>query len=244
MKVGFIQKETLSTKTFTLKMATLAAQGMNLRSVSKNCLSQASAKSGSHCRPRAAIPTKVQCKGVVEERTTGRRTALSFVGLSSAAALTSRTEAQPLVNGVCPLGEEGQQCRLEQLAKDDDGKGISYAGAADKQPAKPAPKAQDPKYEEQTLAVTALVREYMGLATFDKRRPELAELVKKEGNTWVSKYAPGGSSRKESARALYSALSSLLGQFAFNGIAPMKGSLAAQVIANCDKTENFLAQGR
>ncbi|KAK3254151.1 hypothetical protein CYMTET_36627 [Cymbomonas tetramitiformis] len=195
-------------------------------------------------RPRAAKPTKVQCKAVVEESTAGRRAALSFVGLSAAAAFASRTEAQPLLNGVCPLGEEGQSCRLEQLAKDDDGKGISYAGAADKQPAKPVAKAQDPKYEEQTLAVTALVREYMGLATFDKRRPELSELVKKEGNTWVSKYAPGGSSRKESARALYSALSSLLGQFAFNGIAPMKGALAAQVVANCDKTETFLAQGR
>jgi len=185
------------------------------------------------------------CKAVAaEDGAASRRAALSFLALSATSAFTTRTVAQPIVNGVCPLGEEGKDCRLEQLAKDDDGKGIDYSSAAGKQPAKPVAKGDDPKYAESTLELVAVVREYMGLATFDKRRPELSELIKKEGNTWSSKYAPGGSSRKESARALYSALSSLLGQFAFNGIAPMKGSLAAQVIANCDKTESFLAQGR
>jgi hypothetical protein len=68
----------------------------------------------------------------------------------------------------------------------------------------------------------------MVLTPYDKQRPILVKELQVEGNKWVSKYAPGGSSKKESGRAFYNALSELLGHIAFNGLAPMRPSLVVR----------------
>jgi len=74
----------------------------------------------------------------------------------------------------------------------------------------------------------ATIEAYMVLTPYDKQRPILVKELQVEGNKWVSKYAPGGSSKKESGRAFYNALSELLGHIAFNGLAPMRPSLVVR----------------
>jgi hypothetical protein len=80
------------------------------------------------------------------------------------------------------------------------------------------------RFEESTVAIMAKIETYMVLTPYDKQRPILVKELQLEGNKWTSKYAPGGSSKKESGRAFYNALSELLGHIAFNGLAPMRGS--------------------
>lgn len=43
--------------------------------------------------------------------------------------------------------------------------------------------------------------------------------IKAEGSKWVSKYARGGSARKQSARKFYIVIDALQGHFAANGCA-------------------------
>lgn len=48
-------------------------------------------------------------------------------------------------------------------------------------------------------------------------RVPLIKVLKAEGLEWVSKYARGGSARKESARRMYIAVDALIGHLASNG---------------------------
>lgn len=50
-----------------------------------------------------------------------------------------------------------------------------------------------------------------------KVRVPLIKLLKTESSEWVSKYARGGSARKESARRMYIAVDALIGHLASNG---------------------------
>lgn len=50
-----------------------------------------------------------------------------------------------------------------------------------------------------------------------KVRVPLIKVLKAEGLEWVSKYARGGSARKESARRMYIAVDALIGHLASNG---------------------------
>lgn len=52
---------------------------------------------------------------------------------------------------------------------------------------------------------------------YSKARTPLIKELKQEGLTWVSKYARGGSARKQSARKMYTAVDAVVGHFAANG---------------------------
>ena len=52
---------------------------------------------------------------------------------------------------------------------------------------------------------------------YDKSRPKFIAALKGDGLTWVSKYARGGSVRKQSARAMYNAVDAVVGHLASNG---------------------------
>ena len=44
---------------------------------------------------------------------------------------------------------------------------------------------------------------FLALDVYDPKRTAAVEALKKEGNTWTSQYAPGGSSKRASGRAFY-----------------------------------------
>jgi hypothetical protein len=52
---------------------------------------------------------------------------------------------------------------------------------------------------------------------YDKSRPALVKSLKLDSATWVSKYARGGSVRKQSARKMYIAVDAIAGHIASNG---------------------------
>jgi hypothetical protein len=52
---------------------------------------------------------------------------------------------------------------------------------------------------------------------YDKARPKFIAALKAAGLAWVSKYARGGSVRKQSARAMYNAVDAVVGHLASNG---------------------------
>jgi hypothetical protein len=52
---------------------------------------------------------------------------------------------------------------------------------------------------------------------YDKARVPLIKTLKTDAQTWVTKYARGGSVRKQSARKFYIAVDAVLGHMASNG---------------------------
>lgn len=52
---------------------------------------------------------------------------------------------------------------------------------------------------------------------YDRQRPPLIKSLKTDGLAWVSKYARGGSVRKQSARRFYVAVDAIVGHLASNG---------------------------
>ncbi len=52
---------------------------------------------------------------------------------------------------------------------------------------------------------------------YNKARTPLIKTIKLDGLTWVSKYARGGSARKQSARKMYTAVDAVVGHVAANG---------------------------
>ena len=78
---------------------------------------------------------------------------------------------------------------------------------------------------------------------FNSRRRYVWAL-KKAGNNWCSKYAPGGSAKTASGRAFYNAINQLVGHYNANGIAPLPATRQATVVDNLTKTRDLIAEGR
>lgn len=77
-----------------------------------------------------------------------------------------------------------------------------------------------------------------------RRRPALIKQLKGDAATWVSKYAPGGSARKLSARRMYVAVDAVMGHIANAGLAPLPGGKFKVVEASMKDAVAFLADGR
>mmetsp|Transcript_27011 Transcript_27011/g.37297 ORF Transcript_27011/g.37297 Transcript_27011/m.37297 type:complete len:225 (-) Transcript_27011:137-811(-) len=208
-----------------------------------------SAKAGSKRTSKTLV-----CKCSAESKSVStRRTMLS--GLSGVLVLgpTLQSFAGPIgLAGesvkVCDPGEEGADCRKEELGRDFS-KGVDYDAAAannskSKQSLSATAKPQDKLYVEMSEKLIEKVETYTALGVYDKQRPVLVAELQKEGNYWVSLYAPGGSSKKESGRAFYVALDALLGHIAFNGLAPMRGTMVSRINDNCEKARDLIAQGK
>jgi len=169
----------------------------------------------------------------------------ALFGLATTLAAAEKSEAS--TNRVCPVGEEGMECRQQYLMEDNNGLANQDYGAFRNRDMGRTAAAQSPsdaKYLEATLDLVDRVESYMAMDVYDKQRGPIVAALQKDGNQWVGKYAPGGSSKKESGRAFYNALVSLLGHVSFNGLAPMRGSMEKQILANCTTTRELLADSR
>lgn len=78
----------------------------------------------------------------------------------------------------------------------------------------------------------------------DKSRIDAIATIKKDGAAWVSKYARGGSARKESARGFYILLNEVIGHLSSNGLAPMASKQRNLVLADLDKAYARIQEGK
>ena len=108
-------------------------------------------------------------------------------------------------------GDEGQSCRMaalndasklgyEQQQKvgttEGGNRGVVSANGGGRS-------AADSKYAAATATLVADVTAFLAMDVYDPKRTAAVEALKKEGNTWTSQYAPGGSSKRASGRAFY-----------------------------------------
>ena len=147
----------------------------------------------------------------------------------------------------CPLGEEGEQCRANTIAKD---KMLTYgqmnnsgklSGSAT---GVPVSDVTSSVYKRDTMALAESLKTYMTLDPSDDNRVGLVKTLKKESLDWVSKYARGGSARAKSARTLYVVVDAVQGHLASNGYAPFPRMKATKLVEQVDTSMEFLAQGR
>jgi len=209
----------------------------------------ASLKAGEKARnTRGARPSSVvRCQTGEADKSATRRAMLASLGGAALSFGYARSSEAFELKQVCSPYDDGADCRREQLAKDNQGQGLDYGQFSSRDKGRTASvgvKENDAAFAEVTMELVGKVRTYVDLAPFDKTRPVLAAELQKEGNAWVGKYAPGGSCKNESCRSFYSALSSLLGHMAFNGLAPMRGSMLTQIERNCASTIELLEKGR
>lgn len=164
------------------------------------------------------------------------------------APVGERWDGESSAIGSCPLGEEGEQCRSQVLAKD---KMLNYNQAnnnsgklSGKATGVPVSDINSSSYKTETLALADALKQYMTLDPYDDNRVTLVKTVKKEGLDWVSKYARGGSARAKSARTLYVVVDAVEGHLASNGYAPFPSRKAGKLIEDIDASLAFLAEGR
>lgn len=124
--------------------------------------------------------------------------------------------------GDCPLGDEGAACRRQLLDTSPletydealkvgtleggnrgtvSANGASTAGRS----------AGDERYAAESAALLALLRATLDADLYDPGREALVADLKGKGNSWAGAYAPGGSSKRASGRALYNALNQAQG---------------------------------
>ena len=77
-----------------------------------------------------------------------------------------------------------------------------------------------------------------------RQRLFCVQALRKDGATWVAKYARGGSARKVSARRMYIAIDALQGHLASNGFAPFPKNKVPVLLANVQQSEQLLAEGK
>ena len=99
-------------------------------------------------------------------------------------------------------------------------------------------------YQKDTLALVGEMEEVLALDIYDLTREKRISQLKKDGNVWAGKYAPGGSAKTASGRAFYNAINQVSGHFNANGIAPLPASRAAVINDNISKTRELIDQGR
>lgn len=174
--------------------------------------------------------------------------ATGLMSQSGAASAYGNWDGVSSAIGSCPL-EDGADCRMRILQGDKQGLG-SYEAQADNKTkvsgtVQGVPVADmNDKYVVETYALIDKILNYTSLDVYDPDRVKLVQSLKKEGPEWVSKYARGGSARKQSARKFYIVVDSLSGHFASNGYAPLPYAKKNQLFANIDLTKEYLQEGK
>jgi len=160
--------------------------------------------------------------------------------------------------GVAEEGGDARACRDAELLADL-ASGRNVEDFRQKSAERPAKKGVVPvaelgdSYVAETKALADEVRLYGSLDPYDASR---VALIKGPGgskdkgplvrdlDTWVSRYAPGGSARKQSARTMYVVVDALEAHLARNGLAPFPPASFAKLLGNLEEVDSFLAQGR
>lgn len=155
--------------------------------------------------------------------------------------------------GSCPIGDVGDECRRQALLKDRAAAGSdedAYAamtkqGQMGGSIASGVPvSVLDEEYGRSTVAFAELVDKFAALDLYDPERPKVIAQIKKDGATWASKYARGGSARKQAARSMYVAVDALLSHFASNGFAALTPNKLKKIRDNVAKSLELLAAGK
>lgn len=102
----------------------------------------------------------------------------------------------------------------------------------------------DDEYTRTTLDLAGRLEAYFEIDPYDKGRVPLIKGIKTDSQTWVTKYARGGSVRKQSARRFYIAVDAVLGHLASNGLAPFPARKAATVRASIEEAKALLADAK
>ena len=149
---------------------------------------------------------------------------------------------------MCELGEEGDECRAAQFAKDEgklkqDVLSKTGNGSYKAQTGQAASKI-DQAYFESSKELISDINALLDMDVFDKERRGATTDVQTNAKAWTAKYAPGGSARMESAQRLYVVVDSLLGYFAQNGLAPVPDPMKDKARADMDTATGFLAKGK
>ena len=179
---------------------------------------------------------------------TSRRAALG-AALSAAAAVAVTARPALAVRGqqVCDPTEDGAECRQRLLVGDETTGSLNGYEEKSKKSFAAAKASTNPdltNYQKDTLVLVEEVEAVLALDVYDMTREKRISVLKKDGNTWSSKYAPGGSAKTASGRAFYNAINQVSGHFNANGIAPLPASRQAVVNENLVKTRELIAEGR
>lgn len=167
-----------------------------------------------------------------------------FAGLA-AAVLGAGPARAGRFNVPCDPTAGGAECRENEIGKDAAELGDYESKSARKvELAKTQTNPDLTNYQKETLELVVEVEAVLALDIYDLTRESRINQLKKSGNTWCSKYAPGGSAKTASGRAFYNAVNQLIGHYNANGIAPLPPSRQEVVIANLTKTRELIAEGR
>lgn len=171
---------------------------------------------------------------------------LGFSALSAAALLSAAGPARAArTSNLCDPTADGADCRAAVIANDNAELGDYEAKSKKKlEVAKTQTNPDLTNYQKDTLALVAEAEAVLALDVYDLTREGRINALKKSGNTWSSKYAPGGSCKEASGRAFYNAINQLIGHYNANGIAPLPASRQEVVISNLTKTKELIEQGR
>ena len=226
------------------------------RNAGNGCSARAGASSKPSTRHHASgAPTTPNAKNLVIERNVAASTLAGILVVAQPAfalypgnSLSDRWDGESAAIGSCMLGEAGDECRANVLAKD---KLLNYgqvsntgkiSGSATGVPVSNL----DSKYAKETTALSETLKTYMNLDPNDDSidRQSIVKAVKKESLDWVSRYARGGSARAKSARTLYVVVDAVQGHVATNGYTPFPRNKAAKLTEEVDAAIVYLEQGR
>eukprot|EP00877_Chromochloris_zofingiensis_P005521 jgi/Chrzof1/14970/Cz09g22190.t1_PSB27B[v5.2] len=176
-----------------------------------------------------------------------RRTALMLgVALTSWSIADSTSAA--VICADEDTAEAGDECRRSLLAKDAGAK-QDYQAAKSRQVSGSVAggvpvSVIDDEYTRATVALSNKIEQYFTMDVYDRQRPPLIKSLKTDGLAWVSKYARGGSVRKQSARRFYVAVDAIVGHLASNGLAPFPTAKSKLVRSQLEEAKALLADSK
>lgn len=226
-----------------------------LQPLGHECRSQrpyAAATGRSLARPRPWRLSLQRCSAgtsrVADSLIMDKRALLGSMAALQAIAVYPALASAPATLCVSQDSEEAAAvCRSTQLTQDQSSQ-ASYSEESSKRKFSTAGgvpvSVLDDEYVKNTLALRAEIQQYASLDVFDKTRVPLIKTLKQDCTQWVSKYARGGSARKESARKMYNAVDAITGHIASNGLAPFPPTKMKGVLNTVETAADFLAQGR
>ncbi|GMH40621.1 hypothetical protein BSKO_08525 [Bryopsis sp. KO-2023] len=170
-----------------------------------------------------------------------RRALLGGLGLG--ALLQVQPASARAIVTTCDPSAEGQDCRMSVLREDAKNSKLSdFEGPKQELTAQYGVPVSvlDDEYVRATRELGVVITRYTELDPYDPERQAAIKTIKSDGPAWVSKYARGGSARKQSARKFYIVIDAVLGFIAAYGLAPFPVYKTKKILADIDLTTSLL----